>query len=456
MLIVVLLGAAACNRTPSNQSPPGSDPGQTITGREHLGWDQAANDAVELGAFHYALYIDDQRNELASSCDTAPPAGPYSCSAPLPHMNPGSHTLQMATFLIDAGTVLESARTDPFRVTVSGAAAPPSQSEQPGTALVPGRGSIDGAPAIDVGLLAQLDAPVTDLAVAPDGRVLAADSAGHVHTITPGSSELPVPGAALPGLILSIALDPRFSDTHAVFVLSTQTGAAGTTSFAIARFREVAGTLGDRVPLLDGVAASAHPHGALRFGPDGNLYAAFDDGGNAGLQGDLASPNGKILRLTPDGATPRDQPAGSPVYAYPLTAPTALAWEPKAAGLWTIDAAGVPRLSLFRESDPAVRRAAPVRAIALPPDAAPGSAVSYAGDDLPAFSGALLVAAGRQGLLRIRIDGAAPSAAPAVDRVLGDRLVVVNAVASGSDGSLAVAGGSSVGRLTPAPTPSRR
>jgi len=453
---LVLLCAVACNRTPPNQAPPSGDGGQTITGREQLGWDQAAVDAIELGAFHYALYIDNARFELASACNTAPPTGPYSCSAPLPHMDPGSHTLQMATFLTIDGQIVESAKTDPLRVTVSGSATPPSQAEQPGTALVPGQGTVDGASPIAVALIRELDAAVTDLAVAPDGHVFAGDAAGHVHAIALDAAEPPVLGTAVNGQVISIALDPRFSETHAVFVLSAQAAAGGSASFAIARFREVAGTLGDRVPLLDEVPASAQPHGALRFGPDGNLYAAFDDGGDAGAQGDLASPNGKILRLTRDGATPRDQPGGSPVYAYPFAAPTALAWEQKAAGLWTVDAAGVPRIALLREPDPAVRRAAPVRAIALPPGADPGTAVLYGRDELPAFSGALLLAAGRQGLVRVRASASDPSAAPAIDRVLGDRLAVVSAIAAGFDGALLVAGGSSVGRLAPVPTPSRR
>ena len=46
------------------------------------------------------------------------------------------------------------------------------------------------------------------------------------------------------------------------------------------------------------VPASSEPRGTLRFGPDGRLYVALDDGGVPGRADDLASANGKILRLT--------------------------------------------------------------------------------------------------------------------------------------------------------------
>ena len=65
------------------------------------------------------------------------------------------------------------------------------------------------------------------------------------------------------------------------------------------------------------------------------LYAAFDDGGDTGLAGDLASPNGKVLRLNADGSTPRDQ--AGPVYSYAYHSPRGLDWDPASGALWVAD-----------------------------------------------------------------------------------------------------------------------
>ena len=52
-------------------------------------------------------------------------------------------------------------------------------------------------------------------------------------------------------------------------------------TFSVIRVREVRDTFGDRAVLLDGIRAGSEPAAALRFGADGKLYAAFDDGGEA-------------------------------------------------------------------------------------------------------------------------------------------------------------------------------
>src|SRR5438876_78800 len=86
-----------------------------------------------------------------------------------------------------------------------------------------------------------------------------------------------------------------------------------------------AGHDGDDVVLLDRIAASSPDAAAsLRFGLDGKLYVALDDGGHPLLAGDLASFNGKILRMNPDGTTPDDQAGATPVYSYGYRAPRAL------------------------------------------------------------------------------------------------------------------------------------
>ena len=62
--------------------------------------------------------------------------------------------------------------------------------------------------------------------------------------------------------------------------------------------------------------AGIHNGGRMTFGPDGLLYIATGDAGSGDLAQDPESLAGKILRVTPEGSVPRDNPfAGSPVFS---------------------------------------------------------------------------------------------------------------------------------------------
>jgi glucose/arabinose dehydrogenase len=59
-----------------------------------------------------------------------------------------------------------------------------------------------------------------------------------------------------------------------------------------------------------------HNGGGLAFGPDGMLYISTGDAEQSSLAQDKHSLSGKILRVTPIGAVPADNPFGSPVWSY--------------------------------------------------------------------------------------------------------------------------------------------
>lgn len=88
-------------------------------------------------------------------------------------------------------------------------------------------------------------------------------------------------------------------------------------------------TLGERTTVLDGIpAASYHDGGRLAFGPDGMLYATTGDAGQRDRAQDLSSLAGKILRITPEGAVPPDNPfQDSFVYSYGHRNPQGIAWD---------------------------------------------------------------------------------------------------------------------------------
>ncbi|MGN7190527.1 PQQ-dependent sugar dehydrogenase [Curtobacterium sp. SAFR-003] len=89
----------------------------------------------------------------------------------------------------------------------------------------------------------------------------------------------------------------------------------------VQRFTLTGGTgtyrLGDATTVLDGLPRNTfHDGGRIAFGPDGMLYVSVGDAGNRPAAQDRASLAGKILRVTPDGAVPEDNPfPGSPVWS---------------------------------------------------------------------------------------------------------------------------------------------
>jgi glucose/arabinose dehydrogenase len=184
--------------------------------------------------------------------------------------------------------------------------------------------------------------------------------------------------------LLAIAIDPQFSRTHFVYVIYTAASRSGDPVFRVARFREVRDLLGEEAVLLDGVPAGpTRATAALRFGPDGKLYAAFDAAGDRRRLTDPASYNGKILRLNGDGTTPSDQPAQSPVYGPGDEEPIGLDWHPETGALWIAGRGG---------QEPARLRVAGQREIGPLTD--PQAIAFYHGALFPSLRGNLLVAGG--------------------------------------------------------------
>lgn len=87
--------------------------------------------------------------------------------------------------------------------------------------------------------------------------------------------------------------------------------------------------LGAAETILDGIAsASYHDGGRIAFGPDDMLYVTVGDAGDVSAAQDRGSLSGKVLRLTPDGAVPQDNPfEGSPVYSYGHRNPQGIALD---------------------------------------------------------------------------------------------------------------------------------
>ena len=221
-----------------------------------------------------------------------------------------------------------------------------------------------------------------------------------------------------------MALDSQFAQTHFRLRRVHRRRLRDTTAqFRVVRYREVDGRLGERVVLLDRVPAATRPSAALGIGPDGRaLCCVRRRAASTGRRAALASYNGKILRLSSDGTTPKDQPAGLPSSRAIFSRRAALDWDPldrRARGRRR-EAAQRRRASHHR----AVRRRLVVHARRESPLPAGGGAAAvafYRGTLLPALKGDLFVAAeeGRY-LLRLRFDRRDPPRLVSSERLLQD------------------------------------
>ncbi|WP_152345735.1 PQQ-dependent sugar dehydrogenase [Brevibacterium sp. CFH 10365] len=88
-------------------------------------------------------------------------------------------------------------------------------------------------------------------------------------------------------------------------------------------------SLGEEKTILDGLpTANFHNGGRLAIGPDGMLYATLGDTGDRDSAQDEKALSGKILRMTPDGQVPEDNPFGdSLVFSMGHRNPQGIGWD---------------------------------------------------------------------------------------------------------------------------------
>lgn len=452
--IPILLAGSLAIGGCGGSSNPDSGGSQSIRGNERIGWDQQAASPSELASFRYAIYVDGNRSELPDvTCANSAGNSGFACSARLPGLSAGQHTLELASYVTVDGAISESPKSPPLRVNVSaGLAAPapsvtsnsrPSETRPPSTEGQELKGLASIQTVID-----GLNDPV-DLAIAPDGRMFVAEGTGAIRIVR-NRQVVADPALVLDDYVaepdarrvLSLTLHPDFATTGYVYVLHGSSGRGGEPVFRLARYREAGGVLGERAVLLDQVPhASRAGAGSVRFGFDGKLYVALDDGDDPARVGSAGTYNGKVLRLNDDGSTPDDQPAGTPILATGLGSPCGLDWDASAV-LWIADCRGAAEGRLLsipaRQLD---RRARYQHAMSQPLN----GAVFYRRDDIPALANTMILATG-EGLLRVRFDPSSRRVS-GVDPFAGD-LGAVRAVAVHPDGSVYATSGSRVVQVT--------
>ena len=147
------------------------------------------------------------------------------------------------------------------------------------------------------------------------GRLLRVSPSGEVREI----QTLPEGGSGEGGL-LGVAVSPDYEQDRYVYAYYTTEE-----DNRVVRFR----LGGEPEPILTGIPVNTyHDGGRIKFGPDGMLYVTTGDAGDTANSQDRSSLGGKILRISPDGSVPRDNPfPSSPVYSYGHRNVEGLAWD---------------------------------------------------------------------------------------------------------------------------------
>lgn len=127
------------------------------------------------------------------------------------------------------------------------------------------------------------------------------------------------------GGMLGITVHPEYEDNKMIYIYHTDLELDN----IVIRYTYQSNRLMFYDTIVQHIPASQyHNGGRIAFGPDGKLYIATGDAGDATLSKDISSLAGKILRVEPDGTIPDDNPfAGSPVYAYGLRNSQGITWS---------------------------------------------------------------------------------------------------------------------------------
>ncbi|MBX4898709.1 PQQ-dependent sugar dehydrogenase [Rhizobium bangladeshense] len=197
----------------------------------------------------------------------------------------------------------------------------------PAVALIPGDAPVEIASGLSV--------PWTAVTIG-DEVIVSQRGTAEIVAFRPGQSVRPV--GIVPNFIargdggmLGLAV-LREADAWLYIYHSTNNGNR------VVRMRYSEGRLGDPQVVLDHIPGGrGHNGGRIAFGPDGMLYVTVGETRNLDLPQDLNSLAGKILRMTPDGGVPRDNPfPASLVYSSGHRNPQGLAWD-DAGQLWATE-----------------------------------------------------------------------------------------------------------------------
>jgi len=269
------------------------------------------------------------------------------------------------------------------------------------------------------------------LAFLPDGRMLVTERPGRLRYVTrEGALSEPVAGvpavhAEGQGGLLDVILDPAFAENSTIYLSYAEPVADGTNGTAVARARLEGGALADlEVIFRQQPKFKSNHHFGSRFvfDRDGNLFVTTGErNSQRDKSQDLGTHIGKVVRVTPDGGVPADNPfvgkdgALPENWSYGHRNLQGAALHPETGELWThehgprggdeINIAragrnyGWPVITYGREySGPAIGEGASKAGMEQPahywvPSIAPSGMAFHDGKGFPAWKGQLFVGA---------------------------------------------------------------
>jgi quinoprotein glucose dehydrogenase len=295
----------------------------------------------------------------------------------------------------------------------------------------------------------------------PEGRALVSERPGRIRLIKTGKLQN-APYATIDvhlsgeGGLMGLACHPEFPKKPFIYAMHTFRKDDNIYNRVI-RLKD-AGDKGifDRV-IIDKIPGGRfHNGGRIAFGPDGMLYITTGETFNADLAQNLDSLGGKILRVTPEGDSPRDNPfQNSPIYSYGHRNPQGIAWDPETGDLIESEHGPSGEYLLTANDEINIIRkggnygwpetvGAPGEKPYIDPlivwkkTTPPSGITFYKGDKLPDLKGDLFIATlGSESLIRVRLNHADNKYAVArIERWFEGKYGRLRDVVEGPDGFL--------------------
>ena len=166
----------------------------------------------------------------------------------------------------------------------------------------------------------------------PDGTAIFTERYfGTVKMIQNGTVDFLLSRSAvntLGGGMLGVAVDPNFEENNYIYLYQTYDEGDGSLN-KVVRYTLLDGKVTDEFVVIDRIPGSIFENGGrIQFGPDGYLYITT---GFAGMPFSAQDPNslaGKILRISPNGTIPEDNPfEGSPIWSMGHRHPQGMDWD---------------------------------------------------------------------------------------------------------------------------------
>ena len=309
----------------------------------------------------------------------------------------------------------------------------------------------------------------------PDGRMLVTERPGRLRLVTrEGRLSQPIAGvpavfATGQGGLLDVALDPSFATSGTLYLSYAEPRGAGTAGTTVARAKLVATSGGGRLDEAKVIfRQQPQTSGGLHFGSriaiarDGNLFVTLGERYQRDRAQDLTAHYGKVVRITPDGGVPKDNPvrAGKDmqpeIWSHGHRNPQSAAIHPVTGKLWTVEhgARGGDEINIPQAgknygwpvitygidySGTKIGEGTRKEGLEQPiyywdPSIAPSGMAFYTGDLMPAWKGNLFVGAlAGQHLARLVLDG---ETVVAEERLLEREGERIRDVRQGPDGAL--------------------